>query len=164
MITGKKILERAAAHGIRMFSDTERLNRASSAANTCVFSVGETVYVLNPAFGARRRNELTPLLRNAEAVNILCTHYHNDHSANSGWIVGKGGRAYYHHRIKNRIHYLRTNGTGQVTTMAREMDLSGMLRRFRMFPSWLIKGILMGAKQSRFFRRLFCSESLISTQ
>lgn len=148
-------LEKAAENGIRMFSDSGRLGRPSSAANTCIFSVGDSVYVLDPAFGSRRRKELEPWLKKSKNTHVLCTHYHNDHCANNGWIGGRSSRVYYHHRVRSRIHYLRTNGTGQILTMAREMDLPGMMRRFGMFPGWLAKTLVFLSKQSRFFTEVF---------
>ncbi len=141
--------------GITLLSDTDRLNRASSAANTCVFQIGKTCYVLDPAFGKKRRKELAPLIRNADTVHVLCTHYHNDHCANNGWVARKGSKIYYHHRIRRKIRYLRTNGTGQIRMMAREMELPGMLRRFKMFPGWMITAVLFSARISTFFPAAF---------
>ncbi|GAB6094556.1 hypothetical protein JCM14469_08080 [Desulfatiferula olefinivorans] len=150
-MTRDDILKQIEARGIRMFSDTDRLNRASSAANTCLFAIGDTLYVLDPAFGARRRKELRPYLQTDGPLHVLCSHYHNDHCANNGWAAGRGSRIYYHHWVRTRIHYLRTNGTGQILTMAREMELPDMLRRFRMFPGWMVRGMLLSSRLSRLF-------------
>ncbi len=142
-------------HCITMLSDTKKINRASSASNTYIFSNKNIQYVLDPAFGAKRRNEISKVLSKNGRFDILCTHYHNDHSANNGKIAGKKSKIYYHHGIKSKIRYFRTNGTGQVVSMANGLDLYGMLKRFKMFPAWLISFIVCSSKISRIFPSAF---------
>ncbi len=130
--------EQLARQGITMFSDARKPGRPSNGANTYVFCRGNCQYVVDPGFGARRRRELLEFLDSARQIHVLCTHYHNDHTANNGTIAGRHGTIYYHHALKDKIRYLRTNGTGQILEMAKRLDLDGMLRRFRMFPGWLV--------------------------
>lgn len=152
---GKKLIGHLGKLGIAMLSDTDRINRASSAANTYIFSGGSSRYVLDPAFGADRRKEIREHIGQSGPCHVLCTHYHNDHSANNGMVAGRNSHIYYHHRIKPKINYFRTNGTGQIRVMAREMDLEGMLKRFRMFPGWLILLVVSAARISPLFADAF---------
>jgi len=142
-------------YGITMFSNAKKADRASSAANTYLFSDKNNQYVLDPAFGAVRREEILKTLGKSRHFNILCTHYHNDHSANNGQIACKNSLIYYHHNIKEKIQYFRTNGTGQVVAMGKDLDLRGLLKRFRMFPDWLISSILLSSKISGLFPAAF---------
>jgi len=41
-------------------------------------------------------------------MDVLCTHYHNDHSANNGKIASAGSRIFYHHALEKKINYQRT--------------------------------------------------------
>ena len=147
----EELLSQIDKHGIMMFSDTDKLNRASTASNTYIFSNKNNQYILDPAFGAKRRREISKVLSKDDRFDVLCTHYHNDHSANNGQIAGKHSHIYYHYGIKKKIRYFRTNSTGQIVTMAKYLDLHGMLKRFKMFPNWLISLIVFSSKISRVF-------------
>lgn len=137
--------------GVIMLSDTTKLSRASAAANTYIFSVKDRQYIVDPAFGSKRYKQIITAVKPDSSPDILCTHYHNDHSANNGKIAGPDSRIYYHHAIQKKIRYLRTNGTGQILEMARQLDLEDMLKRFKMFPDALVRMLVFSSKFSRRF-------------
>ena len=148
-------LDALTGQGITMFSDAQKPGRASNGANTYLFSRGARQYVVDPGFGSRRRREILSALDPTRQVHVLCTHYHNDHTANNGKIAGRKGTIYCHHALRGKIRYLRTNGTGQIIEMARHLDLEGMLRRFKMFPAWLVSLVTFSEKLSQKFPLIF---------
>ncbi len=149
--TREELLCKLSEHGITMFSDTEKINRPSSASNTYIFSNNTRQYVVDTAFGSKRCKEISKILSKKDHFDVLCTHYHNDHSANNGKIAGKTSNIYYHYSIKDKIRNFRTNSTGQIVVMANKLDLDGMLKRFKMLPDWLILFIVSTSKISRIF-------------
>lgn len=142
-------------YGIKMFSDTEKINRPSSASNTYIFSDNTKQYVVDTGFGSKRCKEISKILSKKDHFDVLCTHYHNDHSANNGKIAGKRSDIYYHYSIKDKIRNFRTNSTGQIVSMANSLDLDGMLKRLKMLPDWLIVFIVFSSKISRKFSSVF---------
>lgn len=151
----EELMHRVEKLGILMFSDTGKIHRPSSGSNSYIFSDHNRQYVLDPGFGDKRCEEISAALDAGGNFDVLCTHYHNDHSANNGRIANRDSRIYYHHAIKNKIRYLRTNGTGQVVAMGKQLDLPGMLKRFRMFPDWLIAMVVFSSRISGRFPALF---------
>lgn len=141
--------------GISMLSDSKKIDRASNAANTYIFNNNDRQYIVDPAYGKQRRQKIKKSISMEDQFDILCTHYHNDHSANNGKIARKDTRIFYHHKIKNKIDYFRTNGTGQVVMMGEHLDLQDMLKRFRMFPNWLVSIVMLLSSISKIFPTLF---------
>ena len=141
--------------GVCFFTDSRKIKRASSCSNSYIFSTDEGNYILDPGFGKKRRKQIQRELKKFKNIDILCSHYHNDHSANMGKTGLKDTAIFCHYKMKNKIDYLRTNGTGQILVMAERMPLKGMLERFNMFPGWLLKNILFLSSVSKSFRKSF---------
>lgn len=153
--TREELLSILDKRGITLLSDSKKLNRPSSASNTYIFSTKTNKYVVDPAFGSKRCKEISKILDKKDPFDVLCTHYHNDHSANNGKIAGETTTIYYHYGIRDKIRYFRTNSTGQIVTMSNKLDLDGMLKRLKMLPDWLISFIVFSSKISRQFSSAF---------
>lgn len=118
-----------------MFTSTTRKDRASSVSNTYCLSINNNWYVIDTSCGKKRRKELKNFLKDKPAYSILCTHYHNDHIANNWFMSRKSTSIIYHKNAASKVPYLRTNSTGQILSMYRNMDKSGFLKRLGFFSS-----------------------------
>jgi len=143
-------MKNSSINDIVIFTDAKDETKSSTFSNTYIFQHNNKDYIVDSSCGNKRASEIFIHCENMESYDILCTHYHNDHSANNGQIIKKDSIIYCHPRFEDKINYLRTNGTGQILVMAREMNLRGMLKRFKMFPSFLIT-ILVSLNKIAFF-------------
>jgi len=134
---------------ITFLSSSDSPQKTSQTANTYIFNIAHKKYVIDTSCGGKRIKEIKDHISDSDNLTVLCTHYHNDHIANNGKIAKKNSDIIFHNNVKNRIHYLRTNGTGQVIAMAQQMNLKGMLERFNMFTESQIKLLINLSKISR---------------
>jgi glyoxylase-like metal-dependent hydrolase (beta-lactamase superfamily II) len=118
-----------------MFTSTTKKDRASSVANTYCFNIDNNWYIIDTSCGKKRRKELKHFLKNKKNYSILCTHYHNDHIANNWFMAKKNTKIIYHKNAVSKIPYLRTNSTGQVLSMYKNLDKKSFLSRIGFFSS-----------------------------
>lgn len=136
--------------GFVMFTSTAKKDRASHVSNTYIFETDESCYIIDTSCGSKRKNELKRFLRDKKKCTILCSHYHNDHIANNWFIAKKGTRILYHKNASSKIPYLRTNSTGQILKMYRNLDKEGFLTRLGFFSKKSARLLSKGFISSRF--------------
>ena len=129
-------------YGMVYFTDTVKGGRSSVYSNTYVVSLPGRDYIIDTSCGRKRLAELTEYFRNRGNYSILCTHYHNDHIANNGRLAGADRKIIYHENAKKKVSYLRTNGTGQILRMYRDMQKEGFLKRLGFFHDLFIRLLL----------------------
>lgn len=136
--------------GFVLFTSTEKKERASHVSNTYIFETDGKWYVIDTSCGSRRRKELKKFLDDKKNYSILCTHYHNDHIANNWFIAKKGTTILYHKKAASKIPYLRTNSTGQILKMYRDLDREGFLARLGFFSKKSARFLSGSSFASRF--------------
>lgn len=141
--------------GIIILSDSKKLNGVSSCANTYIFSTMDNDYILDPGFGKKRRALVRKKTLEFKNPTILCSHYHNDHCANMGVVGSKKSKILCHNSMAEKISFLRTNGVGQILSMLDEMPVESTLKRFKMFPPWLVSILSFLSRISMFFPKAF---------
>jgi len=132
---GKNIPDPLCFKGFGMFTSTSEKNRATSISNTYCLSIDNNWYIIDTSCGKKRRAELRYFLKDKKLHSILCTHYHNDHIANNWFIVKNNTPVIYHKNAASKIPYLRTNSTGQILNMYKNLDKKDFLSRLGFFSS-----------------------------
>ncbi len=130
------------SRGLIFFTEKVKEGRATNFANTYVLTSGSRKYIVDSSCGKKRLREIKSCLNDDMDYTILCTHYHNDHIANNGRLAGVSAPIIYHRNALKKVSYLRTNGTGQILRMYREMEKEGFLRRLGFFSDRFIKLLL----------------------
>ncbi len=118
-----------------MFTSSFKKDRASAVSNTYCFPIDKNWYIIDTSCGKKRRKDLKYFLKDKKRYSILCTHYHNDHIANNWFISKKNTVIIYHKNAISKIPYLRTNSTGQILSMYKNMDKKSFLSRLGFFSS-----------------------------
>jgi len=136
--------------GFVMFTSTEKKERASHVSNTYIFETDGNCYIIDTSCGGKRKRELKKFLGNKKNYTILCTHYHNDHIANNWFIAKRGTGIIYHKNAASKIPYLRTNSTGQILKMYRDLDKEGFLTRLGFFSKKSARFLSGSSFASRF--------------
>ncbi len=136
--------------GFAMFTSTVKKDRASHVSNTYSFESNGEWYIIDTSCGRERRKELKKFLSDKNNYSILCTHYHNDHIANNWFIAKKGTGIIYHKNAASKISYLRTNSTGQILKMYRDLDSEGFLTRLGFFSKKSARLLSESSFASRF--------------
>lgn len=144
------IVDSLKERGMVYFAEPGKEGRATNYANTFILSAGGRDYVIDSSCGRRRFREISDHLRDRGEYTILCTHYHNDHIANNGRLAGKNSPIIYHWNALKKVPYLRTNGTGQILMMYREMQKEGFLKRLGFFSDTLIRFLLKRKVYSKY--------------
>lgn len=150
--------------GMIYFADSMNPERATVRANTYILSVNGREYIIDTSFGKKRYRDLKSFLKKRGDYTILCTHYHNDHIANNGRLARKGSPIIYHGNAVSKISYLRTNASGQILRMYRDMQKEGFLKRLGLFNDTQIHLLLKRKVYSRYVAEplLFAASYLLS--
>ena len=150
--------------GMIYFTDSTDSRRATAYANTYILSVNGREYVIDTSCGKKRYSDLKTTLKKSLNYSILCTHYHNDHIANNGRLARKGSPIIYHHNAVSKINYLRTNASGQILRMFRDMQKEGFLKRLGMFNDAQVRLLLKRKAYSRYIAEplLFSASFIMS--
>ncbi len=128
--------------GLLYFTLPAKRGSGSDISNTYAFTTGKHWYIIDTSCGKKRYRELKEFLKYKNNYTILCTHYHNDHIANNGRLVHNSGKIFYHPNARSKIRNLRTNATGQILMMYRELDKKGFLKRMGYFSDGFIDFML----------------------
>ncbi len=136
--------------GMIYFTESLNSERATSSANTFILSVNGREYIIDTSFGTKRYKGIKKTLNTGRTYSILCTHYHNDHIANNGRLAGAGSPIIYHENAESKVSYLRTNASGQILKMYRDMPKEGFLRRLGFFNDNFIRILLKRKIYSKF--------------
>ncbi len=136
--------------GLTYFTLPKKRGNGSDISNTYVLNTGTGLYIIDTSCGRKRYRELKEFLKDKKDYTILCTHYHNDHIANNGRLVYKTGEILYHPNAMEKVRYLRTNGTGQILMMYRDLDKKGFLQRLGYFSDGFIDFMLKRKLTSKY--------------
>lgn len=150
--------------GLIYFTDSMDSERATAFANTYVLSVNGREYVIDASCGRKRYRDIKAYLRGRGRYSILCTHYHNDHIANNGRLARRGSPIIYHRNAASKVAYLRTNATGQILKMYRDMGRKGFLGRLGIFNDTQVRLLLKRKVYARYVAEplLFAASGLVS--
>ncbi len=150
--------------GMIYFTDSTNSDRATACANTYILSVNNRKYIIDTSFGKKRLKEIKSYLKGNDNYSILCTHYHNDHIANNGRLASKTSQIIYHRNAVQKINYLRTNASGQILRMYRDMQKEGFLKRLGLFNDLQIRLLLKRKIYSRYVAEplLFAASYIMS--
>lgn len=135
------ITEHLSRLGVTFFTDIREEGKGAAIANTFVIEVDGTRYVIDPACGKRRRSQLRAGLP-AGHYDLLVTHSHLDHSANSGAVVRAGTRVWFHPLVAGRITNLIRNYTEITDAMVAAFGVRGFFGRTRMLGPRMIAVVL----------------------
>lgn len=130
------------SRGLIFFTEKVKEGRATNFANTYILTDDSRKYIIDSSCGKKRLREIESCLNGEDDYTILCTHYHNDHIANNGRLAGSSAPIIYHRNALKKVSFLRTNGTGQILRMYREMEKEGFLRRLGFFNERFIRLLL----------------------
>jgi len=128
--------------GLCYFTLPKKRGNGSDISNTYALNTGQKWYIIDTSCGKKRYKELKEFLKDKKDYTILCTHYHNDHIANNGRVASGNSEILYHPDAADKAQYLRTNGTGQILMMYRELDKKGFLQRLGFFSDGFINFML----------------------
>lgn len=124
-----------------IFSDRSGKSAISTFSNTYAIKLKDKWYIIDTACGKKRRRELRAFTAGHPCRMVLCTHYHNDHIANNGRIGNSRTPIMYHQNARGKVPYLRTNATGQVLMMYRDLDREGFLLSLGFFSRGFIRAV-----------------------
>ena len=133
-----------------VFSNRVNNSAVSDISNTYAFTLGGLWYIIDTSCGKRRLKELRAFTAEHPCATVLCTHYHNDHIANNGRVGDRKTPVIYHFMARGKIRYLRTNSTGQILMMYRDLDREGFLRSLGFFR----KGFIHAVQKNRFLAEI----------
>lgn len=125
---------------LQIFSDRKGNSAISTFSNTYAFMLDGKWFIMDTACGKKRYRELRAFTAEHPCSMVLCTHYHNDHIANNG-RTGGSSPIIYHYNARRKVPYLRTNATGQVLMMYRDLDREGFLRSLGFFKPGFIRTV-----------------------
>lgn len=129
-------------YGLYYFTLPKKRGTGSDISNTYALNTGTRWYIIDTSCGKKRYKELKDFLKDKKNYTVLCTHYHNDHIANNGRVAGSVSEIMYHFKARNKVPYLRTNATGQILRMYRELGKRGFLQRIGYFSDGFIDFML----------------------
>lgn len=127
-----------AEQGISFVTDIKQEGKGAFVANTYFFTVGNKHYLIDPGCGRKRIKQIKAQLP-FNRYDILVTHSHLDHSANSGIAAGSDSKVIFHPLVAGRINNLQRNYTGIMPEMIRQFGISGAFGRTGMAGPRAIK-------------------------
>lgn len=132
-----KITSYLAERGVSMVTDISEEGKGTAIANTFFLDTGNKNYMIDPACGKKRLKQIRDHLPFNE-YDILVTHSHLDHSANSGLAAGKNSRVIFHPIVAERINNLKRNYTEISAEMVKVFGVEGFFGRTGMLNPSLI--------------------------
>ncbi|HOP63097.1 MAG TPA: MBL fold metallo-hydrolase [Spirochaetota bacterium] len=150
--------------GLIAFAESVKEGRATNFSNTFILDYPGKKYIIDTSCGKKRFREIKDCIKGNTEYSILCTHYHNDHIANNGRLARKGSPIIYHENAGSKISYLRTNASGQILRMYRDMEKEGFLKRLGIFNDGIIRLFLKRKVYSRYIAEplLFAASYILS--
>jgi glyoxylase-like metal-dependent hydrolase (beta-lactamase superfamily II) len=137
-------------NGLVYFTLPKKHGNGSDISNTYALNTGKQWYIIDTSCGKKRYNEVKEFLKDKKDYTILCTHYHNDHIANNGRLSSGKTKIFYHFNAAHKTPYLRTNGTGQILMMYKELNKRGFLQRLGFFSDRFIDFMLKRKLTSKY--------------
>lgn len=149
-----------AENGVFLITDICEEGKGAAIANTYFLQTDTGNYVIDPACGKRRLQQIKARLPFKE-YDVLLTHSHLDHSANSGAAVFFNSQVICHPLVAGKINNLQRNYTDVTAKMVREFGVHGFFGRTGMLGPTMIKLLRWIQKQSpAIFDRLLHAVSL----
>lgn len=143
-----------AENGVYLLTDIREEGKRAAIANTYLLQTDTGNYVIDPACGKKRLQQIQARLP-FQAYDLLLTHSHLDHSANSGAAVFLNSRVICHPRIAGKINNLKRNYTDITAEMVRVFGVPGFFGRTGILGPTMIKMLLVLQKVSPAFFNSF---------
>lgn len=134
----QKIRSHLAERGVSFVTDIRKQGKGSAIANTYFLECSNKNYIIDPACGKKRIKQIKEQLP-FDDYDVLVTHSHLDHSANSGLVAAKNSRVIFHPLVAGRIHNLKRNYTEITAEMVRVFGINGFFGRTDMLKPSTIK-------------------------
>jgi glyoxylase-like metal-dependent hydrolase (beta-lactamase superfamily II) len=151
-----------AERGVFLVTDIREEAKGSAIANTFFFTADNRNYMVDPACGKKRLSRIKELLPFQE-YDVLVTHSHLDHSANSGAAAAKNSSVIFHPLVAGRINNLKRNYTEVTAEMVKTFGVNGFFGRTGILKPSRIKSLSSLQKHaSHTFNLLLYLMSLIS--
>lgn len=106
--------------------------------------------MIDAACGNERLQQIKNLLQNKQC-DLLVTHSHLDHSANSGAAVGVNSQVIFHPLVEDKINNLRRNYTEITPAMINAFGVRGFFGRTGMLSHAMIDMVLFIQKYMPYF-------------
>jgi len=127
-----------AERGVSFITDIQEEGKGTAIANTFFLEVDNKNYLIDPAYGEKRLKQIRNHLPFNE-YDLLVTHSHLDHSANSGLVAVKDSRVIFHPLVAERINNLQRNYTEIIPAMVNTFGVKGLFGRTKMLSPSMIK-------------------------
>lgn len=136
-----KITDYLAKRGVSLITDVREEGKGAAIANTYFLETGNKCYVIDPACGEIRLQQIKNQIAGNE-YDLLVTHSHLDHSANSGAVMFRNSQAIFHPLVAGRINNLKRNYTEITAEMIKVFGVQGFFGRTGMLRPFIIKVLL----------------------
>ena len=136
-----------AERGVSFVTDIHQEGKGAAIANTFFLEAGNKYYMIDPACGKKRLKQIRNHLPYNE-YDLLITHSHLDHSANSGVAMAKNSRVIFHPLVAGKINNLKRNYTEITAEMIKVFGVQGFFGRTGMLGPSMIKLMLFIQKYS----------------
>lgn len=131
-----------AENGVSLITDIREAGKGAAIANTYFLQTDAGNYVIDPACGKRRLRQIQAYLPFKE-YDVLLTHSHLDHSANSGAAAFINSQVICHPLIAGKINNLKRNYTDITAEMVRVFGVQGFFGRTGMLGPRMIRLLLL---------------------
>lgn len=142
-----------AERGVSFITDIQEEGKGTAIANTFFLDVDNKNYLIDPAYGKKRLKQIRNHLPFNE-YDLLITHSHLDHCANSGLVAAKDSRVIFHPLVAERINNLQRNYTEIIPAMVNTFGVKGLFGRTKMLSPSMIKLMQLIQKSSPSFFNL----------
>jgi glyoxylase-like metal-dependent hydrolase (beta-lactamase superfamily II) len=150
-----------AENGVSLITDIREEGKGAAVANTYFLQLDTGNYVIDPACGQRRLQQIKARLPFQEYA-VLLTHSHLDHSANSGAAPFINAQVICHPLVAGKINNLKRNYTDITAEMVRVFGVHGFFGRTGMLGPPMIKQLQSIQKLSpALFNRILYAVSLV---
>lgn len=146
--------------GVSFITDIRAEGRGAAIANTYFLDMGDQYYMIDAACGKKRLRRIRDHLQGRNC-DLLATHSHLDHSANSGAAVNLRSRIIFHPLVEHKIDNLQRNYTEITPAMINAFGVEGFFGRTGMLRPSMRKKLLFIQKHfPSFFSQLMKLVSL----
>lgn len=127
-----------AERGVSFITDIQAEGKGTAIANTFFLEVDNKNYLIDPAHGKKRLKKIRNNLPFNE-YDLLVTHSHLDHCANSGLVAAKDSRVIFHPLVAERINNLQRNYNEIIPAMVNTFGVKGLFGRTGMLNPSMTK-------------------------
>ncbi|HWQ73795.1 MAG TPA: MBL fold metallo-hydrolase [Syntrophomonas sp.] len=127
--------------GVSFITDIQSEGKGTANANTYFLSAGDRLYMIDAACGKDRLRKITAYLQ-GRSCDLLVTHTHLDHSANSGAVLSGNSKAVFHPRAAAKLGCLQRNYTEITPAIINTFGVKGFFERTGMLSPAMIAILL----------------------